>query len=358
MKKTILVSTFICAFTLCINAQFYPYHSHFPSIHLEGNESIYFRTFGKFQSSESKQTLDNRKNLKLTQTVATKKDNKGKTTATSTCIFNESGRLISYETKKSKTELSYLNDSILTEINVTKKHPEKYTITYENDQLVNSKKIVDTKVVSELKMTYNSKGKITSRRYEFGKNLKKSEETKTFYNPEGKVEKTQNFINNILKSEYIYDCKAEGEEINPESVKTTTICKWTEERSDKSYTIYSRSIEKEREILWETNFSKDSIFLSQFQYLNDTTLLSKNIKFENTSSFAYYRENGKLNNSSLDIYSTKNKLLESQHINYRIHPFIYTESNEYDEKGSLLKTTKTSNRKVNSTVEYKHIYRP
>ncbi len=358
MKKSILSSAFICAFTLLSNAQFYPYHSHFPSIHLEGNESIYFRTVGKFQSSESKQTLENRKKLKLTKTVATQKNNKGKITNSTTCEFNESGRLISYETKKSKTEITYLNDSIITDINITKKHPEKYTLTYENNQLVNSKKIVDDNVVSELKITYNSNGKVISNRNEFGKNLKKSEETKTFYTTEGKVEKTQSFVNDVLKREYIYDCKAEGTEIKKTPIEKSTICKWTEERSDSSYTIYSRTIEKEREILWKTNFSKDSVFLNQYQYLNDTILLSKNIKFENTSIYSFYKENGKLNNSSLNIYSPKHKLLESQHIYYSNHPFIYTESNEYDEKGSLLKTTKTANRKVDSIIEYKHLYRP
>jgi integrase len=40
-------------------------------------------------------------------------------------------------------------------------------------------KLVDNKVVSELKMTYNLNGKITSRRYEFGRKLKKSEENGT-----------------------------------------------------------------------------------------------------------------------------------------------------------------------------------
>ena len=358
MKKSILTSAFVCAFTLLSNAQFYPYHSHFPSIHIQGNESVYFSSFGKFQSSESKLTLDNRKKLKLTKTVASQKNNKGKIIGSTTCEFNESGRLISYETNKSKTVLTYLNDSILTEINVLTKHPEKYTITYENKQLVNSKKLVDNKVVSELKMTYNLNGKITSIRYEFGRKLKKSEETKTFYNAQGKVEKTQTFVNDELKKEYIYDCKDEGAEIKKTPIETSTICKWTEERNDSSYTIYSRTIEKEREILWKTNFSKDSIFISQFQYLNDTLLFSKNIKFENTFYFAYYKKNGELNNSSIDIYSKTNKLLESQHIFYGSHPFISIESNEYDEKESLLKTIKTSNRKVKSTVEYNHIYRP
>jgi len=51
-------------------------------------------------------------------------------------------------------------------------------------------------------------------------------------------------------------------------------------------------------------------------------------------------------------------LLESQHIYYGSRPFILNESNEYDEKGSLLKTINTSNRKVKSTIEYNHIYRP
>ncbi len=358
MKKSILTSAFVCAFTLLSNAQFYPYHSHFPSIQTEGNESVYFHTFGKFQSSESSKLLEKRRKLKLTQSIATYKNSKNEITTKSITLYNETGRLISFEKNNIKTVLTYVNDSILTEINVTKKHPEKFTLTYENNQLVNSKKIVENKVAAELKMQYNSNGKMISRRYEFGKNLKKSEETKTFYSADGKVEKTQNFVNDELKTEYIYDCKEEGTEVKKTPVETSTICKWTEERSDSSYTTYYRTIEKGKEMLWKTNYSKDSLFLSQYQYIDEDFLLSSNIKFDNTSLYSNFKKKGKLSYASYSIYSKDHQMLENQSIYYGLNTYISSMSNEYDEKGSLLKTINTSNRKVKSTVEYNHIYRP
>ena len=94
MKKSILTSAFVCAFTLLSNAQFYPYHSHFPSIQTEGNESVYFHTFGKFQSSESSKLLEKRRKLKLTQSIATYKNSKNEITTKSITLYNETGRLI------------------------------------------------------------------------------------------------------------------------------------------------------------------------------------------------------------------------------------------------------------------------
>ena len=351
MKKLTL-SLVICA--ICsINL----FAQHFPYIHFEGEEGMHLYRIEHSQRIESKKSTDRRKDLNLIQSEYIHKNKKGKITGTSIASYNKEGQLISSINEKEKTLITYLNDTIVKEVKVIIKDTTRYTYNYENNRLTNSKRFRNNKLLSEIIITYNSKGKVTNRLYKYSKNFLKTTETKNFYNADGKIEKTQNFINNKLKREYLFECKPEGEMKKIKKVEQTTSCKWTEERNDGSYVTYYRNIHEKDEILWKTTFSKDSVLISQFTYLNDTIKLSSSEYFKNYHLENGFKKNGEINSSCIILYLDNNLVKETRFMSFGLCNHSYSYVNEYDQKENLVKTTIISEGKVSNITECKNSYR-
>lgn len=327
-----------------------------PYISLSNNVNLEFYKIEYGMGLEDKKVVNKREEIKLKQTNFTHKNKNNKIESEGYVTYNPKGRLTEIKNKKSNKYLVYENDSLLINYIEVNKTPQNFNYSYQKGHFTGYQKYKNGKLISELIITYNDKGKVTSRLTKKGKNLKKTSEQKTFYYADGKIQKSQTFINGKLKREYIYECKPEGEIVDVKKVDNASVCTWKEERNDGSYINYVRSIEEKDTYLWKGTFDKDSNLIASERLLNDTIKVHSFEKKGNTEITNHYNKKGKLTYTFTLIFNDSHFLIERQN-RYGRKMELHKSINEYDEKGMLTKTINSHEDKILSTVEYNHIYR-
>jgi hypothetical protein len=355
----------LCLITLffgykTVNAQYdnsyrYRYSSYSPYLQDENGEHFWLNLEYAPGSQENKKTIEKRLSNKLKSISKTNHNKKGEKSFKTTHFYNELGRLIKIETyshKKEKsafTTINYLNDSIISSVETLNYKGEKaqYAYTYlelNNKFLLTS--AINTKkgeVKEKLIITRNESGKITSRKQFYGKNLKKSSETKNEYNDSGDLIKTSYFHNGKLKSVYNYDCNPEGKKEVDKKVNVSDVCKWTEERNDGSYIIYSRSTSKNANYLNVWMFNKDSMLISNKKFLNDSILVSSIANYDNYHVNNSYTKKQKFKSTYTTLYDDEHNLLEQKYGGYTfMHKYSHYVINEY-KNNQLIKTRSMGN---------------
>lgn len=327
-----------------------------PYISLSDNVNLEFYKIEYGMSLENKDVVNKREEIKLKQTNFTYKDKNNKIEGEGYVTYNPKGRLTEIKNKKSSRHLVYENDSLLINYIEVSKKSENLNYSYQKGHFTGYQKYKNGKLVSELIVTYNEKGKLTSRLTKRGKNLKKSTEHKTFYYPDGKIQKSQTFYNGKLKREYVYECKPEGEIVDVKKVDNTSVCTWKDERNDGSYINYTRYTEEKETYLWKGTFDKDSNLIMSERFLDDTLKVYSFEKTKNSETTINYNKKGVQTYYTKSIFNDAQLLIERQS-KYGKKTKVYKSVNEYDEKNMLVKTTNFQDEKIISTVEYKHIFR-
>lgn len=349
MKKNLI--TLICGSLFVFNLA-----AQHPYIHLSDNVNLEFYKIEWGMNLEDKEVVQKREEIKLKQTNFTYKNKKNKVEGEGYFVYNEKGRIAEVKNKKSNKYLVYENDSLLTNYVEVSKKSESLNYSYQKGHFTGFQKYKNGKLISELIITYNEKGKITSRLTKKGKNLKKSSEQKTFYYPDGKIQKSQTFINGKLKREYVYECKPEGEIVNVKKVDNTSVCTWKDERNDGSYINYTRYTEEKETYLWKGTFDKDSNLIMSERFLDDTVKVYSFEKTKNSETTSNYNKKGVLTYYTKSVFNDAHLLIEREN-RYGKKSKLYKSVNEYDEKNMLVKTTNYQADKIISNVEYKHIFR-
>lgn len=327
-----------------------------PYIALSDNANLEFYKIEFGMSLEDKDVLQKREEIKLKQTNFTYRNKKNKVESHGYVTYNSKGHLTEIKNKKTSRHLIYENDSLLINYIEINKTPKNSNYSYKNGHFTGYQKYKNGKLISELIVTYNEQGKVTSRLTKKGKNLKKSSEQKTFYHPDGKIQKSQTFVNKKLKREYIYECKPEGEIADVKKVDNTSVCTWKDEKNDGSYINYARYTEEKETYLWKGTFDKDSNLIASERLLNDTIKIYSFEKKGNTEITNNYNKKGKLTYSNISIFNDSHFLVERQS-RYGKKLELHRSINEYDEKNMLTKTINFHEEKILSTIEYNHIYR-
>ncbi len=357
-----------------VNAQYdnsfrYHFSSFSPYIQDENGDHFWLKLEYQPGSQENKKTIERRLTNKLKTISKSSHNKKGEKTITTTHHFNELGRIVKVETyyhKKEKsysTTINYLNDSIISSVETQNFKGLKtiYTYTYLelNSKFLLTSAIINKKgaIKEKLIIERNELGKITSRKQFYGNNLKKTSETKHEYNGSGDLIKTSYFHNEKLKSVYNYDCNPEGKKIEDKKVNVSDVCKWTEERNDGTYIVYSRSTSEKKNYLNVWLYNKDSMVISNKRYLNDSILVSSFTNYENTQIQNTYTDKQKLKRSSYSIYDNEHNLLESKYAGYLfLNKYNHYTINEY--QNNQLKVTRSmrEGKKVSTwTYEYNDI---
>lgn len=349
MKKN-LFFTITCVFcTTCFFAQT-------PYVYLSDNIELHFYKLEYGISLEDEKVVAKRAETKLKQTNFTSRNKKNKIEGEGYVTYNEKGRLAEIKNDKTSRHLVYENDSLLINYIEIDKKPENANYSYQNGRFTGYQKYKNGRLSSELIVTYNTDGKVTSRLTKKGKNLKKSNEQKTFYYPDGKIQRSQTFINGKLKREYVYECKPEGEIVDVKKIDNTSVCTWKDERNDGSYINYARYTEEKETYLWKGTFDKDSNLIASERLLNDTIKIYSFEKKGNEEISNNYNKKGKLTYSSVSIFNDSHILVERQ-TRYGRKMKMHKSINQYDEKGMLTKTINSREGEILSVVEYNHIYR-
>lgn len=365
----------LIAFSILLNSSLFSqtHNFHFsssdPMIQDEKGEFIWFYPIESVNSVENRKVLEKRISNKMNSIQKTSYTKKGEKDLTVTHTFNQLGRIVSthyLQHKNNKTwsdKINYFNDSLINQV-VTKKYNGD-TITYnyfyetiegklyyKGYETSKNQKIVRSKLI-----TRNKAGKTTSNLQRFGHKLKHSSETKSYYSEDNQLVKTEYYYDNKLKSVYNYDCNAEGKKVEDKKIKTSDVCKWTEERRDGSYINYSRSTNEKKNYLSVSLYDKDSAFVYWKKYLNDSILVESRNYYHDTRIEVYRRFNDKqkLKNSYKYIYDENRNVLEYEYINYRRkHTYVQTKINSYNSDNLLETNTRYGNHKKPYTTTYSY----
>lgn len=370
MKNRILIA---CSVLLSISLFAQRNEFHFsnghPFIQDEKGEFIWFYPLENVHSVENQKILDKRMADKLKNIQKTAYNKEGEKKFTTTHSFNQLGRITGIEffnhkkQTKSVTQINYFNDSLINEVKIItpKKDTTIYKYFYEeiNGKLYfkGSERKENTKIENSVLIIRNKAGKTTSNLQRFGHKLKHSSETKSYYSEDNQLVKTEYYYNKKLKSVYNYDCNAEGKKVEDKKVKSSDICKWTEERSDGSYIMYSRTTEEKNNYLNASLFDKDSTFIYWKQYLNDSILVQSRNYYNETKTEVYRRFNDKqkLKSSYKYIYDESRNVLEHEYIHYRRkHTYVQTNINTYNSDNLLETNTRYGNHKKPYTTTYSY----
>lgn len=363
----------LIAFLILLSTHFFAQRNEFhfsngyPVFQDEKGEFIWFYPLESVRSVESKKTLDKRIADKLNTIQKTSYNKEGEKKFTTMHSFNKLGRLTGTEyfnhKKQTKrvTQIIYFNDSLIKEIKVIspKKDTTIYNYFYEeiNGKLYfkGSERKNNNKIENSEVITRNKAGKIISNLQKFGHKLKHSSETKSYYSDDNQIVKSEYYFDNKLKSVYNYDCNAEGKKIEDKKVKSSDVCKWTEERSDGSYIMYTRTTEEKKNYLNISLFDKDSTFIYFKQYLNDSILVQSRNYYNDKKIWITrnFNDKQKMTWSYKNILDENNNILESENISYRRkNSTIRTEINTYNNNQLLESKTKYTNHKKPYKTSY------
>jgi hypothetical protein len=298
--------------------------------------------FGNNTYLEEKSSIDNPtaekiKLQKIAKEVYITTDKKGKTSFTSQLSYNKNGQ-ISHMIKKhwngksdNVIEYAYNKDNLLSNRRFynTKKvaNFENRQFTYNEKSLLKSFEI-NNKKGTKRKTTFEYNGSATAKREYFKKNQTSPFNSWTYtYHEDGSRKSTVLQKNGKIKHAWQYDCNPNG--TLEKSKEASTVCINTTSNSDGGYTWTKKETdEKNKIIITESTFSKDSICQKYIQKYMDGSLKSA------------YTLNG----------------LVSTHTNYKKGKKYITYINESDENGNNISHERIwhNNLKFNFKQTYKY----
>lgn len=207
--------------------------------------------------------------------------------------FNPEGNVLSSKTKYGKSNFTYIQDSVLTEIKVQSKNKDRKTL-YEHDsnfEIISETVFVNDKLKSKRTFEFDH-GEVVKQTYLSGRNLNKTAVLEKKYNQEGKMIQTVFYKNGKIKNQWDYSCKPEGSDLlASKSNDLSNYCQYKEESADGSYKKYTRTIEKGKPYLFIAEYDKDSTFIRQDKFMNDSILVNSTVVTGNSTMTSYYKNN-------------------------------------------------------------------
>ena len=276
---------------------------------------------------------------------------RGKKEELNTKTFDAQGRIVQLNRKNSKEVYTY-SDTLLTEVTTTtKRSTTKRTYEYDQeDRMIASKYYKDDKLVSAFRFEYFDQIRRTLVEHTVYKRKTTVSALKTSYDELLKKPTAAVFtVNGEVKKTWNYDCKEKGELVKSSTEVVSSQCKFQQENNDGSYSVFIRSIEQGKTYLTQTDFSKDSIFISQHKYFNDTVLVEETVKNGKNYSYKYYSEKGKFQRKYEATYDEFGNQLGFMNYNRRNKLIYYTKATYNTQH---LVTEVESGKKWKHTFEY------
>lgn len=208
--------------------------------------------------------------------------------------YDLSGRLIQMKTDGNTVNYKFA-DTLLNEIQrITKKHTFKTKIGYDSQsRIVKISSFKDEKLTSETNYVYFSgdKASLVEKKI-YGKKLKTYRLETDYDELLKKPSEARYVINGELEKRWTYNCGEKGE-IQKNKVDEVTLCHYYGSNNDGSYTSYTRTIEDGKDVLQESTFSKDSIFLEYKCFIHDSILVSHNTYSKDKHVYENFTKRGK-----------------------------------------------------------------
>ena len=283
--------------------------------------------------------------------------NKGREKPVLEYQFNDFGRITMAKTSRSKKTLSYVSDTLISEtILVRKKKVSRQKHAYENAQLVKLEKFVNDQLKGRYTIAYNGDGEIAENSFETGRKLQKNYVLRHTFNKDNQRTETVYMQNGKITRRWQYDCKSEGELVEVDKKEElSSRCKYNEDFADGSYIVYTRTIEKGKQYLHKSTYTKDSVFVSHEQFLNDSILVRRSTLNDGISLYEEFK-NGKLKYGFVRKIDSKGRTLKHTAFNGSKRKETYSREYTYNDKGLVTETRVLHKGKEVSLKRIKYTY--
>ena len=305
--------------------------------------------FGNYTHAEEKTSIQAEaaskiKEQKIAKEIFITTDKKGKTSFSSQLTYNKNGQ-INHMIKKhwrgnSDNVIEYTyndNNLLLTRRLYNTKKVSKFEdrqFTYNEKSLLKSFEI-NSKKGTERRTTIEYNGTATTQRNYFKKNQTAPFNSWTYtYHQDGSRKSTELFKNGKLKYAWQYECDPKG--LLEKEKDNATVCINTTTNEDGSYIWTKKETdEKNRIIITESNFSKDSICQKYVQKYIDGTLKSTYDLAGNTSIHVNYKK-GKKYTSYINKSDENGNSISYERIWHKRTKFNFKQTYIYDKMGLLV----------------------
>jgi len=235
-----------------------------------------------------------------------------------TKVYNKQGMIVERIYRDTKTTYQYNDTLLISTFTQNKKSTFGSSYVYDKEQrLIHIKQFKNGKMRSETRYVYFEKNKLLStEEIIYGKRTKVIRYETTFDEILKKPTAAFYYVNGDLIKQWDFSCQEQGEIVKKDE-KQASECTYNQSNADGSYSIFKRIIEDKKLYLNRTDFTKDSIFIANYRYYNETVLISKNSFENNLSVYEAYTQKGKLRYKSIAKYDENKNILHSEYYNRR-----------------------------------------
>lgn len=253
--------------------------------------------------------------------------------------FNPFGRITDFSSKNWHVTYQYEQDTLLasTENKGKKRHFSSKRTYNDQGKLTSIVTKKNGKLSTETYFTYSPSGKVTSKELREKKHVYLIKHT---YNEEDKLNETVYFLDGKLKKRWYYDCLPEGKIVANKTDETSSFCKSYNEFSSGEYEVIIRTIEKGKDVLIKSKYSKDSVMMDSKRFLHDTILVNHSIYTPNSKThYIFSEKNGKFKYGYVQKLDDKGRTIERISMNGKKRKVTSSSLFEYNSEGILVRIT-------------------
>lgn len=261
--------------------------------------------------------------------------------------FNEFGKIKEQHTSKYTLNVSYMADTLISNMAIKGKKERYTTIHYSGTKKILKETFGPKKLLNRTVIQYNESDQVVFSSFTVKKTFSMS------YEYEGKKLVKQRFMkNNKIIEEWSYQCTPEGESVEEKNL--STVCNYVEESNDGSYINFNRNEEKGKVVLRKTYFTKDSIWYKSESFKNDTILIYSATKSASTTQSNWYSK-GKISSQQTITFDSEKRIISQENKRgKKLKTTSYTQYN-YNEKGMLVSESASFKGKKIREVKYEYV---
>lgn len=230
---------------------------------------------------------------------------------------------------------TYENDSLISTVEGSGKRKYHISYSYESGNLVRKETGKKGKITSRLLIQYDGKNNVVFSVLQNGRSLGNSFVMRYTYEEE-QLRMQEFFRNNKRLKKWDYTCSEKGEDVTEKD--EITMCTYTEERADGSYTKFVRSMEKGKIRLNEYDYAADSTLLGVKCMREDESLISVSTFTKTERKTCFYDKNGAHKSTHTYIYNDNGQLLRREAVYGKKQKRTTLSVNEYRADGMLAKS--------------------
>lgn len=294
--------------------------------------------------------LANKKNVKavVKQTV----NKRGKIKSTSYLNYNKQGKIICRAYESDSVFFSYKDTLLVATQRDAKKDRFKTLYQYDDQsRLVERQAYKNNQLVSRLTLGYFlDKKRSFVTQESFGRKKREFRMNYAYDSLLNQLTKSEFLVDGTVKRVWIYECNDRGKAVDPKLEAMSSSCRYEQANNDGSYSVFNRTLQDGKFILFETMFTKDSVSCGFRRFENDSILVYEQLEKGNTTESRNFSKKGKFRSKSINTINDEGNPIVREYQNKRGKILSRLEFT-YDERGLPILLT-TSHGKQITRFEY------